>query len=804
MKMFFTILMLCFTFESVAQSHIMGEIRSNDDKPLSFANVLLLKTKDSSLVKGSIATENGFYQFENIKEGTYFISASMIGYEKVSSAHFQIAASEKELRMTLLIAKELTAQLKEVAVRAKKPLYEQQTDRLVVNVESSITASGGTALEVLERSPGMSVNRQTNVLSMSGKSGVMVLINGKLTRLPMEAVIQLLEGMTANTIEKIELITTPPARYDAEGDAGLINIITRKNLNYGTNVSLSATMGYGWYERPAGSVNLNHRRQKLNLYGDYSYIRNRHWVQYSTFRSVTQPDGLLETNLVANRYQKSPVHTSKIGFDYNLKPNTIFSGLISGFHNTNRQHIPSVSHVYLNNKMITENKVGINEANVWENAMVNLSMKHNFRNKLEWSIDADRLYYRNVDPTYYLAESTDLRSNNLAQQEFRVNKDTPIKLWVIKTDFARPFLKNKWETGAKLTSTNLMNEVLMEIHEDNQWLTESTFSQQYKLTERIGAVYSNFTTQLFKKVTLQIGARYEHTQTDINTLARQSLVKRNYGNFFPNVSVSDKISKDHTLNFSYGRRITRPSYKDLAPWVIFADLNTFFYGNENLLPTISEVLQSSYVLKEKYIFSLRYSYDKNAIATYLPHIDAANNRVNFFPENIDRQQTLTFTTSIPVTFTKWWQTQNSFTGYWQKIKTVFQNAPFNRTIWNAQFNTSHSFRLPHAMMGEMLFFYRSPSLNGIARVAATAELSFGLQKTLSKNAGTLRLNINDVFWTNRGRSSSRIEAINLNVRSTFLREPRTTRLTYSRSFGNQKVKASQKRMTGSEEERQRL
>jgi hypothetical protein len=313
---------------ALAQTSLTGSIWDRSGKPLPFASITLLRSPDSSLVKGTISHESGSYFLDNIRPGQYRLVASAVGY--TSGRSELVLVGTTPVQLPALTLQEATKSLREVTVVTQKPLFEQQIDRLVVNVQNSITAAGGSALDILERSPGITVNRQNNSLTMSGKGGVMVMVNGKLTRLPVATVMEILAGMAASDIEKIELITTPPARYDAEGDAGLINIVTKKNSAFGTIGNLSATFGYGWYERPSATLNLNHRQQKLNLYGSYSFVRNRSWEEYALNRVVSQTDGPLMTDIVSNRYTLRTIHTARIGFDYTLNPRTILSGLISG------------------------------------------------------------------------------------------------------------------------------------------------------------------------------------------------------------------------------------------------------------------------------------------------------------------------------------------------------------------------------------------------------------------------------------------------------------------------------------------
>src|SRR5688572_4420299 len=227
-----------------AQSTLHGSVVDSIGKPLAGASVLLQHSNDSLLVKGSLTEKDGRYSFENISPGNYLLVSSYEGFKDAYSAAIQVNGSGSIVVPPLKIMEKVVS-LSDVTVISKRPMFEQKLDRMVINVANSITNTGSTALEVLMRSPGVTVNQQNSTLSMNGKEGVVLILNGKIQRMPAEAMVQLLAGMSAANIEKIELITTPPANFDAEGNAGFINIVVKKNVQFGTNGSFSVTGGYG-------------------------------------------------------------------------------------------------------------------------------------------------------------------------------------------------------------------------------------------------------------------------------------------------------------------------------------------------------------------------------------------------------------------------------------------------------------------------------------------------------------------------------------------------------------------------------
>jgi len=282
MKTAFVILLsIALASPMLAQKTVQGSLLDRNSKPLAFASVALLSARDSSLIKGSVASAEGQFRFDQVKPGQYRISVTMVGFQPTKSAVITVADSP--VVVPALMLNETTHQLNEVAVSAQKPLFEQQIDRMVINVQSSIMAAGSTVLDILERSPGVTVDRNNNVLAMNGKQGVLVMLNGKLSRIPLTSLLPMLGGMNAGNIEKIELITTPPAQYDAEGNAGLINIVTKRNTNLGTNGSWTTNAGYGRWERAGVSGNVNRKTEKLSLFADYSGQMN-HLIRLYNFR----------------------------------------------------------------------------------------------------------------------------------------------------------------------------------------------------------------------------------------------------------------------------------------------------------------------------------------------------------------------------------------------------------------------------------------------------------------------------------------------------------------------------------------
>ncbi|MGV3585830.1 MAG: outer membrane beta-barrel protein [Adhaeribacter sp.] len=798
-----TLGLLLLTFSAYGQLIIKGSVQATDGQPLAYANALLLNPSDSSLVKGAVVNEAGFYIFEQVRPGYYLVAASMMGYQTSYSKPFNLTSASGTHQMQSLVVAANEKQLQEVTVTASKPLYEQQIDKLVINVQSSITAAGSTALEVLERSPGIGVNRQENSLTMSGKEGVVVMLNGKTSRMPMATLMQMLAGMNANTIEKIELVSTPSAKYDAEGNAGVINIVSKKNSDIGRNGSYSATLGYGWYEKPGASFNINHRGQKLNLYSDASFLWDHGWIEVTSNRSVVNQPEIIRTTTTSSRELHNINYTARLGFDYFLNEHTTISGLFNGFNNRSEQFARNQTQIHRSDQLATNIQMTDHEVNQWRNLIANINLNHIFKNKGELNIDADYLLYHHNNPHAYTINYFFNEDTPDKQEQMHNTKSTPIRIWIGKVDYSKDIsAQTRLETGIKGTIFNLNNDVLFERYIGAEWQVDEEFGQHVTMQENIGAAFFNVNHQFNSKTKLQTGLRWEYTRTNLTAAQGTNLLNRDYHNLFPSVFLSRELTNQNKVQFSYSRRITRPVYNDLAPAFTFLDPYTYGYGNSSLLPTLTHALQAAYQFKKSYMLTLQYSHDKNAVSR-LPIVDPQTNRQVLLKANLASTNTFAVVLNIPLTITYWWQIQNNLIGSWQQSKAHYSGETMAAGARFAQLNSIHNFKLSGNYFIELSGFYKSRALSGIWELHPSGALNIGIQKKLNHEKGTLAFNISDVFWTSQFKVSANYPASNLDALLLFKYEPRVVRLTYSRNFGNKNVKAIKQRVTGSEEERKR-
>jgi hypothetical protein len=783
-----------------AQTKIYGKITDTSGKPVLYANVLLLNAKDSVLVKGTLTNESGRFTFENITKGKYLINTTHTGIEAIYSSVFEIPEKQESLDMGVIQLRKNVVTLTDVTVVSKKPLYEQKIDRLVINVAASVSATGITALDVLERSPGIVLNRISNSLSINGKGGVIIMINGKRNYMDIAAVIQMLSGMPSSNIERIEIITTPPAKYDADGDAGIINIILKSNNQFGTNGSYTLTAGYSKREDNSGSININHRKGKVNLFGNYSYTRNRPYQLWTNYHAVNNSGVFLEDYSESNRHPLAWQHDLQTGIDYEMNKKTIFGALFTGSYRhwsmeADNNAIVSVNHVLdstvntINHELHTTGSYGLN-----------INMQHTFKPDEKIAVNFDYLDYYDKNPNDYNNAYFNAGNSFVYDEKVKSNKITPLKFWIGAVDYEKKLSKKiNMEAGLKSTTSRLSNDVNVSTLVQNSWITDTSLSGYHKLKENIEAAYTSFSIAFNEKTSIKTGLRYEYAHTVLGS-ATATLVNRHYGNLFPTFYIQHKINDSNSVNISYSRRIWRPSFADLAPWVIFYDPKTFQTGNPYLLPSISDELNFSYTYKNK-ILSLAYSYTANPISNQ-PELDEKTNRLINTVTNSKSFQTIYINLSLPFKITKWWSMQNNLAGSWRQSNSFYKTTI--KATGTAFFgNTTQTFTLPKDFSIELSGWYSSGGSWGLYNFSSLGSVDFGMQKKLEKIKSSLSFNVRNIFNSLVAHQSINLPQQNLIIKSSGIFGYRGFSITYNHRFGKDSVKGKRERSTGAEDERGR-
>ena len=652
---------------SYAQTgQISGKVVDKQDQPMEYATIMLLQASDSSLVKGAISDSLGSYQFENVPLGNYRISAGMVGFNKQTSEMFSLTENHSTHLLQPLLMEEETQALEEVIVEAQRPLLEQQADRLVINVEGSILAGGGTAMEVLEKSPGITVDRDGNI-SLKGKQGVIVMMDGKQSYLSPQEVSNMLSNMSADAIEKIELITNPSAKYDAAGNSGIINIKTKKNKNRGMNGSLTAGTGYGRYGKVNTGLNLNYRQGKINLFGSYDYRYNHGYS--NTFvidrYSITPTD---TTIFNQNNYRPfwSTNHQFKGGVDWFLNDKNTLGLLVRGYSNVLELDITGDATAV---NPAGENLLWLDSRNDAYHGYDNMSYNLNYRRTFEQEgqeFTADLDYSRflgttfnGIDNYYYYGA---VAAGPDSSQHLRSDIPSVIDIKVAKVDYVHPLGKKggRFEVGAKSSTVTTDNDVHFDERQGEEWAVDRGKTNHFIYEENIHAAYLNWSGKI-GAYDLQAGLRGEQTSYKGESITMDSVVSDDYLKLFPSLFIGRQFSEAHQLNLSYSRRIDRPSYQSLNPFIYYLDPYQYYQGNPLLQPQFTHNLELSHTLKGMYITSIGYSHTSDVL-TQVTEQDDIRKVTKATTRNLQTLTSYNLTMSAPISVAKWWNEKGSRQG----------------------------------------------------------------------------------------------------------------------------------------------
>ncbi|MBD2754182.1 outer membrane beta-barrel protein [Spirosoma validum] len=779
---------------------VSGIVRAVEGTTIEFATIAIHRAADSVVVKTEFSDASGAFRFEQLPVGQYFISASQVGFDRVQTPPFSVSASDQKLPAIVLKPSSKT-QLKEVTVQARKPLFEREVDRIVVNVDGSPLSAGATSLEVLSRSPGVTVDQNDN-LALRGKQGVLVLIDGK--RVPMTGAElgEMLRGLPANAIDKIELITNPPAKYDAAGSAGIIAIKLKKDSRQGTNGSITGSYGYGRYYKLTSGLSLNYRHKKLNIFGNYNYSdRNvftqltlhRRFYQNQQFIGSSDQENLGRTNYVSNTY--------RAGVDYSLNKRTLLGAVVSGLAMDAEARIPNVTQTFDEQGKLQSSYQSANRRNLsMPNVAANVNLKHSFDStgKRELTADVDFAHYethrrQNLETSFTLP----LRPSTTLAGDLNGG----LNIRSFKADYVHKLSdKARLEGGIKFSWVNSDNDVLFTNISEGQSVLDTGKSNHFQYDEKINAAYLNV-SKTINKTSLQAGLRAEQTDVKGLQVIGNASFERYYFQLFPSVFIKQTLSKTHDLGVSLSRRIDRPTYNQLNPFRAYIDATTYFTGNPSLFPQTSYNFELTHTFKQKFITSVSYSRtDQPIIDVVQPAPEGNRQAVSTF-QNLTRSDYYGFTLTLPVQPASWWTLDNNLVAYYQRFVGELAGTSLNSGRPAFTLNSTSTFTLGRGWTADLTGNYQSRQLYGFLDIRPLGQLNLGLQKTMWAKKGTLKLNVTDVLYTSPVNATSAYA----NYAEQFYQRQdtriATASLTYR--FGNDTLSPSRRRDGGAEDEKRR-
>lgn len=796
-------LVLAITTVSQAQTKltsIRGKMEDKSKTPIAGASVSLLKAKDSSLVKLMASQKTGEFQFSNISEGQYLVMVSAIGFGTYYSPAFQATG---ELDLGTIAMENRSQELKGAVVTARKQLVEQKIDRMVVNVEAAVSNVGATAMEVLEKSPGVNVDKDGNI-SLKGKEGVQIFVDGRPTYLSGTDLANLLRSMNANQLEQIEIMTNPPAKYDAAGNSGIINIKTKKNKQVGYNGSISLSYGQGKYPKLNESANFNYRKNKVNLFANIGYNKRDNFNDLSIqrkFIDANTKQTVSHFEQTSNMRDKGEGLNGKVGLDFFATKKTTFGIVVGGFNSPGS--FSNTSNVFISDA--ARNLQGITRAftsndRKWKNYSTNLNFRHVFDSTgKELSIDADVLGYRSknnqilvnsyFDPNYNPSFTPDTLLGYLPQN---------INIYTAKADYVHPLKKGaKLEAGVKTAFVNTDNNAVYDSLQNGIKVPDIGRSNHFKYQENVNAAYVNYSRPFGKTITAQLGLRLEHTHSKGRQITTGETFDRNYVQLFPTLFFQYTVDKNNTLGLNYGRRIQRPDYEDLNPFILFLDKYTAEQGNPNLQPQFSHNVELSHTFKGFLTTTANYTKTTDIITQVLEQ-NANTNETFVKTANIAtlRQYGLSVSAGVPVA--KWWNA-NLYANVYNNLYKGIVNGEYTELgATTAMFNLSNQIKLGKKTSAELSGFYRSKGVDGVFTIYGFGAINAGISQQVLKGKGSVRLSVRDIFYTQKIKGESRFSNIDAAFQQT--RDSRVVTLNFTYRFSKGKAGGQSKRSSASDEQ----
>ncbi|MCR8561980.1 TonB-dependent receptor [Mucilaginibacter sp. BJC16-A38] len=782
------------TILSVKAQQITGIVKDQSGQPLKGAALILKRTKDSTTVKLAVTDASGLYRLQ-APAGSYFFSVSHIGYEMKNSVPVSLT-DNGITQMPDLVLLKAVKNLKEVAITASRPLIEVHTDKLILNVGSSVTAIGQDGLELLRKAPGVTVD-QNGGLMLNGKNGVQIYINGKPSPLSGDDLAAFLHSLQASQIDAIEIIANPSAKFDAAGSAGIINIRLKKNTAFGTNGSVNAAYSIGSHSSYSTGLNLNHREGNTNIYGTYNFNDRKSAAYINTDRVLRDT----AFNQRYNQLNHLTAHNLQVGLDQQLNK-TSSAGFIAGgsfaSYNTDGNSITPITFIPTGqvNKILL---AGNNTTRQRNSGSFNANYRYADKNGHTLGIDADYDLFRisndQLQPNNYYDGSG---NTFLYGDTYHILSPTAIDIFSIKADYEQNLWQGKLGFGAKVSSTDSKNDLKQFNVLAAGDVLNNALSDNFEYKEQIQAVYLNYNRD-WKHWTMQLGVRAERTSAKGLSMpyssTPDSVFNRDYTGLFPSGALTWKATdaQQWTLNFS--RRLDRPSYSFLNPFVYRIDDYSARAGNTQLQPQYTNSLSLAYLYGQKLNISLNYSHVTGVFAIEADTV--GHSRYVLINKNLAEQDITSLTASYPIEL-KWYSAQANMNSYYSR----YQSPGINLSTYALEAFLQQDFDLGKGYRAELTTLYNSPAiLQGTFKSKANSDVDAGIQKSLFAGKGSLRVAVTDIFHTQKNQVSSNVSGQQLQTISGG--ETRLLRVAFNYRFGSNKVKPAKRHQTGTEDESRR-
>ena len=791
-------LLFFVSFLHSQQFQVSGNIKLNMQGK-SGVTVLLFQKEKDNLYKTAVTQKDGHFTFISIDSGSYIIKIEQPDYEPYYSDEILVSTNSVVLPVIELVKKS-TTELAEVEIK-KRPLIQVLADKTVFNVQNTINATGSSGFDLLRKAPGIIIDNNDNLI-VEGKTGVLIYIDGKQSYLTGSDLTNYLKTLQANDIDNIEIITQPSSKYDAAGNAGIVNIKLKKNKNFGTNGSVSSGLNKGKYFTSINSVSLNYRNKKSNIYGNYS---NRFGDGHDFININREQSGKVFDSKSKTKDNRN-ANNLKLGYDYYATRTSTFGIILTGnFNNSfsngkSRTEIRPVETRIIDSVLIARNDGHSKSHNLYSN----LNYKFSDTTGVSLNVDLDYGKYDNDDSkdqpnAYYLSdEITPLTINNTFQDTKVI-----VDIATLKADYERKLGKGKLSVGAKSSFVKTDNRLDFFNESSGFLLFNTNRSNQFIYDENVNAGYVNFSITL-KKFNLQAGLRVENTVSDGKLIAVEASnnqeVKRNYTDYFPSGGITYQMNTKNALAMIYSRRITRPNYQSLNPFEYQIDELSFYKGNPFLKPQYTNNVKLSHTYNYKLNTSISFTHVTDFFAQVIEAAGESRSYLN--SKNVANQQVLNLGISYPFDVNNWWSVYMSVNAF--QSKYISTNPAFvSTTQETVSLYGQNNFKLPAEINMEISGWYSSPSVwGGTFQTKNMGSLDIAFQKQFLSKKLTARLAFSDILYTSPWYGI--VKAGGLRNEANGGNDSRQVRFNLSYNFGSEAIKKSRERKTGLEDEKTRI
>ena len=781
--------------------NLNGTLYDQKNEPVPFATVALMKLPDSTMVTGTMSDIDGKFSLTPNLTGKYFLRLSAIGYTNTLTPEFEITGPEFSKDFGSITLNEETTMLDEVVLKTLRPQVRAENGKVVMRVAGSSLAAGSSAYQMLTKAPGVSVN-QNGDFQINGNSGVAVMIDERLTYFTSEELKNLLENMPAENIENIEVITNPSAKYDAEGSAGILNITLKKNSLSGMNGSVYSGIKIGRQTLLNSGASLNYNKGKWNSFVNIDASQRGLVRDAFSYRTFPDESAYSYYSQDAVQHNKRFVPSIQIGTDYTLNEKHSV-GIMGNFMYQNGDKNWDLKSLGIMNDDTT---VDIDAKNHMDESFGNARINLHYMGKLDTigtriSADIDYVRLKKESESQFRNQYLYSEDGSNPFESLSNESNSDYDIYAARIDFTLPLSNaSTLETGIKASKviSNSELQAYLGIGEDST--LDPNGSNDFRYEEEIFAGYVNYSNRINDTWNIQGGLRLEQTKGKGRSFILDQTNKKDYLNLFPNVSIEQQVSDNYKLNYSFSKRITRPDYELMNPFLFYLDPNTSIVGNPDIRPQISNSFKLGQTFFRKYNLILSYDYNKNYMAE-LPSTNPTTGKTILSIKNLDYFKSYNATVIAPIQLAPFWQTNNTLLFTQQYYKMEIDNETINNNKFFYMIQTNHQISLPADFKLEMGATVNGPTAYGIYTLSGQWWLDAGIKRSFMDDKLNVTLQATDIFKTMDMKIDATYGGNYFNLKQYFGQQAINLNLRYSFDNGN---KAERKVRKNSLEEMDRV